>query len=163
MLWWIAVAMMVGYFAFGSLAGRLAKVGIPPAVPAAGGMGVFLLIQLLLVLTPEFGVALWPGFGFFGTASILPYAVLAQAFPRHLTGRSNTSLNLLVFVGAFAAQWLIGAVVGLWPMTGEGGSPPVAYQAGFLLLIGAQILAAGWYFLSGRGAPEGSGAADRVS
>ena len=90
MLWWIAVAMIAGYFGFGSLAGRLAKKGIRPAVVATSGMGVFLLIQLLLVLFPAWPTLLWLSFGLFGTACILPYAVLAQVFPKHLTGRCNT-------------------------------------------------------------------------
>ena len=146
MLWWIAVAMIAGYFAFGSLAGRLARKGVAPATVAASGMGIFILVQLLIVLTPEQVVVLWPCFGFFGTACILPYAVLAQAFPKHLTGRCNTSLNLLVFVGAFVAQWLIGAVIGLWPVAADGSYHPAGYRAAFLLLIGCQVLAAGWYW-----------------
>lgn len=148
MLFSIAVAMIVGYFAFGSLAGRLAKFGVRPATVAAGGMGTFILIQLLLVFFPGYAVVLWIGFGFFGTACILPYAVLAQAFPRKLTGRCNTSLNLLVFVGAFSAQWLIGAVIGLWPTDAGGGYQPEGYRAAFLILIGCQLLAAGWYWFS---------------
>ncbi len=150
MLWWIAVAMIAGYFAFGSLAERLAKHGIRPALVASVGMGIFILIQLLLVLVPNYAAVLWPCFGLFGTACILPYAVLAQVFPKHLTGRSNTSLNLLVFVSAFAGQWLIGAVIGLWPTDTTGGYQPEGYRAAFLILIACQLLAAGWYYLAGR-------------
>lgn len=150
MLFWIAVAMIIGYFAFGSLAGRLARYGVAPVVVAASGMGAFILVQLLLVLMPEYAAVLWLGFGFFGTACILPYAVLAQSFPKHLTGRCNTSLNLLVFVCAFAAQWLIGAVIGWWPTDSVGGYHPQGYSAAFLLLIGAQILAAGYFFVASR-------------
>lgn len=149
MLFWIAVAMILGYFAFGSLAGRLAEKGVPPSVVANVGMGCFILIQLLLTIAPEHADGLWIGFGFFGTACILPYAVLAQVFPKHLTGRCNTSLNLLVFVCAFAAQWLIGAVIGLWPTTLSGGYQPEGYRAAFLLLIVMQLLAAVWYWLAG--------------
>ncbi len=148
-LFWIAVAMIIGYFAFGSLAGRLAKYGVRPSTVAAGGMGIFILVQLLLVLFPEYAVTLWIGFGFFGTACILPYAVLAQVFPKHLTGRSNTTLNLLVFVCAFSAQWLIGAVIGLWPTDATGGYQPEGYRAAFLILIGCQLLAAGWFWFAG--------------
>lgn len=150
MLFWIAVAMVFGYFAFGSLAGRLARHGVSTAVVAASGMGLFILIQLLLVLTPEYAATLWVCFGFFGTACILPYAVLAQSFPKRLTGRCNTSLNLLVFVSAFVAQWLIGAVIGLWPTTAGGGYQAEGYRAAFLLLIGCQLLAVLWFWLAGK-------------
>ena len=148
MLFWVAVAMIVGYFTFGSLAERLARRGVAPAVVAASGMGCFIVVQLLLVVAPGWAAVWWPCFGFFGTACILPYAVLAQSFPSHLTGRCNTSLNLLVFVAAFAGQWLIGAVIGLWPETASGGYQPQGYSAAFLVLIGCQLVAVAWYFTS---------------
>lgn len=150
MLFWIAVAMIVGYFAFGSLAGRLARYGIHPATVAAGGMGCFIVIQLMLVFFPEYFQILWVAFGFFGTACILPYAVLAQQFPQHLTGRCNTCLNLLVFVCAFTAQWMIGAVIGFWPITATGGYQSAGYRTAFLLLAACQLLAAGWFFVAKR-------------
>ena len=149
-LWWIAIAMIAGYFSLGRLAERLAKRGIRPATVASAGMLLFIAVQLLLVLLPQYGRLLWLGFGFLGTASILPYAVLSQVFPAQLTGRCNTSLNLLVFVGAFSAQWLIGAIIGLWPTNAAGGYSPVGYQAAFLVLIICQTVAAGWYWLAGR-------------
>ncbi len=150
LLWWIAVAMIVGYFATGSLAERLARRGIRPATVASSGMSLFILVQLMLVFLPQYAKILWIGFGFFGTSCILAYAVLSQVFPRNLSGRCNTSLNLLVFVGAFSAQWLIGAIIGLWPVTASGGYAPAGYQAAFLVLIACQVLAAGWYWISGR-------------
>lgn len=155
-LWWIAIAMIVGYFTLGRLAERLAKRGIQPAVVAAVGMLLFLFVQLLLVVLPQYGSALWVGFGFFGTACILPYAVLSQIFPPQLAGRCNTSLNLLVFVGAFAAQWLTGAIIGLWPTNVSGGYSTAGYQAAFLVLIACQITAAGWYWLAGKRLKKGS-------
>lgn len=150
MLWWIAVAMICGYFGFGSLAERLGRRGIAPSVIATGGMGLFILVQLLLVVTPEYPRTLWIAFGFMGTACILPYAVLSQDFPRRLTGRCNTSLNLLVFVGAFSAQWLIGAIIGLWPVTAGEYYDLAGYRAAFLVLIGCQLLAALWFLLASR-------------
>ncbi|MBN1957446.1 MAG: MFS transporter [Desulfuromonadales bacterium] len=149
-LWWIAVAMIIGYLTLGRLAERLAKRGIPPAVVACCGMLLFILVQLMIIVFPQYGRALWIAFGFFGTAAILPYAVLSQIFPPGLTGRCNTSLNLLVFIGAFSAQWLIGAIIGLWPSDASGGYSPQGYRAAFLVLIMGQLVAALWYWLAGR-------------
>lgn len=150
MLWWIAVAMICGYFGFGSLAERLGRRGVSPAVVAAGGMALFMVVQLLLVLTPQYARGLWFVFGFTGTACILPYAVLSRDFPRTLTGRCNTSLNLMVFVGAFSAQWLIGAVIGLWPESAGEHYAPAGYRAAFLILIGCQLAAAVWCLIATR-------------
>lgn len=149
-LWWIAIAMIAGYFLFGSAAERLARRGIKPSVVACIGMMTFMIVQLLLVLIPDYAVLLWVLFGFFGAAGILPYAILSQAFPSYLAGRCNTSLNLLVFVSAFAAQWLIGAVIGYWPLNAIGGYDPAGYQAAFLLLIVCQGAGALWYWVSNR-------------
>jgi predicted MFS family arabinose efflux permease len=149
-LWWVAIAMIAGYFFFGRLTGQLAKRGVSPATVATWGMLIFMFIQLALVLFPAHIFLLWSGFGFFGTVGILPYAVLSQIFPIHLTGRCNTSLNLLVFVAAFSGQWMIGAVIGLWPQNADGGYSPEGYQAAFLMLIVCQLCAALWYALSAR-------------
>jgi predicted MFS family arabinose efflux permease len=145
----ISIAMIVGYFTFGAIAGRLARRGIRPIAVAAAGMSSFLLIQLLIVLqVSNVVLPLWLLFGFCGTACILPYAELSQHFPKHLSGRVNTGLNLLVFVSAFAAQWAIGLIINLWPQTATGGYNVAGYSGGFGLIMGLQICAAIWYFLT---------------
>ncbi len=146
MLFWVAIAMMCGYFALGSLAERLARRGIRTSSIATVGMLLFMGIQLLLVIAPGYATILWLGFGFFGTANILAYALLSQIFPSSLTGRANTALNLLVFVAAFGGQWLIGAIVGTWPVTKAGHYAEGGYQAAFLVLILCQVVTAGWYY-----------------
>jgi len=148
-LMWVAIAMTCGYLTFGLLAERLSRRGVPPMQVAACGMGLFLVVQVLLTLPwLSAAVPLWLSFGFCGTACILPYAVLSQGFPRHLAGRVNTGLNVFVFVAAFAAQWTIGLIIGLWPETAAGGYHPNGYRAGFGTLVVLQVLAAGWYLYS---------------
>jgi predicted MFS family arabinose efflux permease len=145
----VSIAMIAGYLIMGALAGRLAKHGTRPITVAAAGMCIFLVIQLLLVFRlAEFTLSLWLLFGFFGTACILPYAELSQCFPKNLTGRVNTGLNLLVFVSAFAGQWIIGLIINLWPQTSIGGYEAAGYSAGFGLIAFVQLLSAGWYFFS---------------
>jgi predicted MFS family arabinose efflux permease len=146
----IALAMIAGYFAFGLLAERLTRRGIRPMTVAACGMAAFMAVQLLLTLQlTALTALLWLLFGFCGTASILPYAVLSQSFPQQLAGRANTGLNVLVFVAAFAAQWAIGALIGLWPQDHAGGYHSGGYRAGFGMVLGLQVVAALWYFASG--------------
>ena len=87
-------------------------------------------------------------FGIFGTTGIIPYAVLSQSFPIHLSGRVNTSLNLLVFICAFAAQWGIGTIISLWPGTAAGGYAPPGYQAGFAMMLCLQVVALLWFFIA---------------
>lgn len=151
----VSLAMIAGYFTFGALAERLARRGIQTMTVAATGMSIFLFAQCLLVF--QFTALTWPLwllFGFFGTAAILPYAVLSQSFPNHLSGRANTGLNLLVFVAAFAAQWVIGVIINLWPQTVAGGYAAAGYKSGFGLIVTAQLTTAIWYFFSSRRNPN---------
>ena len=147
----ISMAMIAGFMVFGALAERLSRRGIRPMTVAVFGMGGFALVQIPLVLqwtsSPRL---LWMLFGILGTSSILPYAVLSQSFPRHLSGRANTALNLLVFAAAFGAQWGIGAIISLWPESAAGGFNRAGYQAGFGILTALQLLAALWYWAAGK-------------
>ncbi len=147
----LSVAMIAGYFGYGALTERLARRGIRPLTVAVGGLATFMGVQVLLIwgrfLPP---VLIWLLFGFAGTACILPYAVLSQTFPRHLAGRANTALNLPVFLGAFCAQWALGAIIGLWPETAAGGYDPAGYRAGFKAILLLQVVAAGWFGMAGR-------------
>jgi len=145
----ISIAMIIGYFAFGAIAERLVRRGIRPISVAACGMAVFLVVQTLLIMRLKtLTLPLWLLFGFFGTSCILPYAQLSLSFPKNLAGRVNTGLNLLVFIAAFCAQWVIGLIINLWPQTAAGGYNPSGYSAGFGLIAALQLLAAIWFLLS---------------
>ena len=130
--------MVAGSLSFGALTDWLARRHrVRPIAVCGGGVAVFLLCQVLM---------LWPGalpfwlmavaFSFFGTAGSMNYAILAQGMPSHLTGRVSTSLNLLIFVAAFALQWGLGAIINRWTAT-QGIYPEAAYQAalGVCLLV----------------------------
>ena len=143
----ISLAMIAGFLIFGALPKPLARHGIRPMSVASCGMLLFIIVQgLLLLQITAFTIPLFLLFGFFGTSCILPYAVFSQTFSRRLAGRANTGLNVLVFVMAFAAQWAIGAIIGLWPLTEAGGYNPAGYRVGFGLVLTIQLIAAGWYF-----------------
>ena len=147
----VAAAMIGGYVLLGGAAERLSKSGIRPAAVAVAGMSTFMLMQLLVILgLSRWALPMWMLFGFFGTAGIISYAVLSQSFPVHLAGRANTALNLLVFVVAFIAQWGIGAVIELWPVTAEGGYDPAGYRTAFGIMLSLQILGLIWFFSGGR-------------
>ena len=81
----------------------------------------YMIVQALII----FGVfdaprVLWVLFSFTGTIGSLAYAAVSQRFAPRLAGRVNTVLNLFVFLGAFIAQWGIGAIVNLWPQPEAG-------------------------------------------
>jgi len=150
-LFWIAAAMIAGFLSWGLIAERLQRFfGVRPMTIAAIGMSGFMVVQVLIVVEfplshPALTLMVWMAFGFFGTAGIVPYAALSQAFPAHLAGRVNTALNLLVFVMAFVAQWAIGVVIDLWPQTASNGYAAEGYQVAFAVMLALQVLALAWY------------------
>jgi predicted MFS family arabinose efflux permease len=144
----IALAMIGGFLAIGAIAERLGRYGIRTITVALVGILAFQLVQLVLVLQwTTFTTPLWMLFGFFGTGNVLCYTALSQIFPAQVAGRVNSGLNLLVFITAFAVQWGIGAVIGLWPTTADGGYAPAGYQAAFGAMLAVQALALAWYGL----------------
>jgi predicted MFS family arabinose efflux permease len=148
-LFWIAVSMIAGFISLGALAERLSRRGIGSITTAVVGMTICMIIQLLFISGIRFWtVPLWMLFGFFGTTGIISYAGLSQSFPRHLTGRLTTGINLLVFVFAFAGQWATGAIINLWPVTASGGYSPKGYQAGFGLMIFIQVVSLIWFIIA---------------
>lgn len=157
----IAASMVAGFLLSGWVTERCSRIGIATQTVAAYGMGVFMLTQLLVLLYGKALPALaWGLFGFFGTCGILPYAALSQRFPRQLAGRVNTALNLLVFLAAFGAQWGIGAVISLWPLSAGGHYAEAGYQAGFGMMLVLQLLGLGWFLMAGRRGWGASAATD---
>jgi predicted MFS family arabinose efflux permease len=146
----MACATTIGFLFWGNFAERIAKHGVAPLTVFLVGMGMFLLFQLLATLGwKQSPLLLWMGFGFFGTAGSLAYAILPQAFPLALAGRVNTALNSLVFGWAFVVQWAVGAVLSLWPVTVNGYATQ-GYRWAFGVFLLAQTLAWGWMVIRTR-------------
>ncbi len=151
LLFWVATAMAVGFMGLGSLGSWLSRRGVSLFTTAVTGIMISMLIQILLITTPvQWMRPIWVLFGFWGTSGILNYAALSQYFPHNLSGRVTTAVNMLVFVVAFFNQWLIGAIIELWPISADGGYALKGYQAGFSAVLIPQIVALGWYLIATR-------------
>ena len=145
-LMWMMAAMMAGFFLLGLLSERLYHARkISPVTVGVSAMAVFIVLQLLMALgwTAQ-PMLLMTAFSFFATAGILPYAGLSQIFPKDLSGRVSTSLNLTVFLGAFAVQWGLGEIISLWPPQGKGYAPE-SYGAAFGSLAVLQLFGLLWF------------------
>ena len=147
-LMWMMAAMMAGFFLLGLLSERLYHARkISPVTVGVSAMAVFIVLQLLMALgwTAQ-PMLLMTAFSFFATAGILPYAGLSQIFPKDLSGRVSTSLNLTVFLGAFAVQWGLGEIINLWPTEGKGYAPE-SYGAAFGSLAMLQLFGLLWFIV----------------
>ncbi len=150
-LFWTAFAMMSGYILLGLMAEKLSQKGFSIIFTAVCGMTLFILVQGLIAINKGLPASvLWILFGFFGTSGVLSYSALSSQFPKALSGRVTTSLNLLIFIAAFILQWAIGAIIHLWDTGPAGNYHPSGYRAGFLMVSFLQTGGLFWYYFSGR-------------
>jgi len=144
-----AISMVTGFIVLGFVAEKLAQRGIAVSFTAVAGMCAFIAVQFCITFQVPVNVSfLWILFGFFGTSGILSYSALSSSFPKILSGRVTTSINLLVFIAAFILQWSVGGIISLWETGNSGGYHPSGYQAGFALVFSLQAAALLWYLFS---------------
>ncbi|NOR24304.1 MAG: MFS transporter [Desulforhopalus sp.] len=150
LLFWVAVAMIAGFITMGTIAERFSKRGVSVATTAVTGMTLFMIVQLLLIVSSvDWCVPVWLAFGFLGTSSIIAYSALSQSFPVHLSGRVTTAVNLLVFVTAFAGQWAIGGIIAFFTKV-ETVLSPEGFKVSFMLMLVLEIWGLLHYILAGR-------------
>lgn len=145
-LTWISSAMLGGFLFMGFFATRLVHRGVRLERVYLAAMTVALASFALINWQPQIGGnLLWPILGACFSLSNISYSLVAQAFPPTLSGRANTALNLLVFVGAFGLQWGIGGRVD--SLRAAGWPADAAYRTAFFALSGGQLLALVWLLL----------------
>jgi len=148
------IGMFVGVLSIGLVAERLQKLGIPTIVPAVAGIVLSLVVQALFAAAwTDYAAILCLAFGYFGSTATLAYAVLNQKFPQKLTGRVNTAQNMMTFIAAFAMQWLVGIIIGLYPSPGDGLYSSDGHQTALIVLIVIE-LAGLIFFLWPRHTPD---------
>ena len=143
--------MVAGFISLGAITSRLVKRGVSMTICAVTGMALFMISQLMLLVVPlEWNTTAWLCFGFFGTTGILAYPALTREYATELSGRVTTGLNLLVFVMAFVCQWLIGAIIELWPLTADGAYDGQGFYLSFTLLLVIQAIAMVWFVINAK-------------
>ena len=142
----VALGMAVGYAGMGVIADRLARWRVSTqAVALAATLGLLVTQGAIIVLPPAAAGPLWILFTFLGASNVLWYSALYRSFPVEMAGRAATALNVFVFLGIFACQWGVGAIVNLWPRGPSGAYPAEAYQAAFTVLLALELAGVGWY------------------
>jgi len=145
----MGISLIIAWPLTGWLADRLGRHGIKTEVTGAIGMGIFAVVQIILLFEPvRYALPVWVAFNFFAAFSVLSYAGFTQKVPPELAGRANTALNVLVFGSAFICQWGVGVIIDLWPTAADGGFHPDGYKTAFAVLVVLQILALLWFWRS---------------
>ncbi len=146
-LLWMAVAFMVGILSVGVIADRLGKRGVSPMKVMLGFNLVYFLAQALIVFRIEALIfPAWLAVAAFGQVAILAFPWFAAHIGKDLAGRANATINFAMFVAAFAAQYLVGIIIGLFPATAAGYDAS-AYSWAIGLFLLAQIAGFIWYVI----------------
>jgi len=144
-LLFMAVAFMVGILSVGVIADRLARRGIGPMQVMLGFNLLYFMAQAVIVLRVE-GLMFpaWLFVAAFGQVAVLAFPWFAAHIGKEVAGRANATINFTMFVAAFASQYLVGLIIGLFPASGTGYSPQ-GYSWAIGIFLAAQLLAYGWY------------------
>jgi nitrate/nitrite transporter NarK len=143
----MAIALSVGGLLLGSSADRMRRRGIGPERLFSLLAMLFIAAELALVLRlPLPSALLWSAVAVVGAGTVLSYTIVAEYFPKELTGRANGALNVFHFGWAFVLQYAIGLVLQQWPSQ-NGHYPTIAYQVAFSFNLGLQIAALAWFEL----------------
>jgi MFS family permease len=144
-LTFMAVALAASALLLGAAAGRLRRAGIPTELFLAATLALSMAAQLALLLgLPVPSYVLFAVVGAAGAATVLSFAVLAQYFPKEVSGRANAALGVLNMGTAFGLQCLSGFIVARWPAE-DGHYPAEAHQAALGLGLVLQAAAFAWF------------------
>ncbi|WFU85643.1 MFS transporter [Bradyrhizobium sp. CIAT3101] len=143
----MALGISAGAMLLGTLADRLRRHGIRSEVLFAAVTVLFVGGELALILRlPLPSLLPWLIISIVGSATVVSYALLAEYFPRELTGRANAGLNVLHFGWCFIVQYGTGLILDQWAVQ-DGRYPTIAYQVAFACAVGVQVLALGWFMI----------------
>ena len=147
-LLWMAVVFMVGILSIGVIADRLGRRGIGPMQVMLGFNLIYFAAQAIIVFRVD-GLMFpaWLVVAATGQVAVLAFPWFAAHIGHELAGRANATINFTMFVAAFAAQYLAGFVIGLFPATDTGYDPRgYSWAIGLFLLL--QVLAYVWYLFA---------------
>jgi MFS family permease len=141
----MSIVTLCGYLGLGMFAGALRRRGIEPRHLFAAGFAINALAFALIVLRLPGSAVWWSLYGLGAAANILAFSVLNEGFPRELAARSNTALNLMMFVGGFATQWGIGGIVdAARALLNVDEATGLRYA--FIVVLAVDLAAMAWFF-----------------
>ena len=142
------LAMLLSHLGIATFAVRLARVGVTPSRLLLGGFGLALASQAAMLAGLGPALPLWFAYGVGVSGGSLSYSLLSAHFAPALSGRVTTTLNLLLFIGAFTLQWGLGVLID--GLGAAGFATPAAYRATFALLLILQAASYAWFLIEGK-------------
>ena len=141
----MSVVILAGYLFLGLFATALDRRGVHARHLFAIGFTVNAAALTLITAGLPGSAVWWSLYGLGAAANVLAFAVVNEGFPRELAGRTNTAVNLMMFLGSFATQWGVGVVVDTArSVSGADAAAGLRYAFALLLLLDLATLA--WLF-----------------
>ncbi|HEY1246584.1 MAG TPA: MFS transporter [Hyphomicrobiaceae bacterium] len=141
----MAAVLAASALLLGAAAERLRRAGIPTELFLAATLTLSMAAQLALLLgVPVSSYVLFSVIAAAAATTVLSFAVLAQYFPKEVSGRANAALGVLNMGTAFGLQCLSGFIVALWPAD-AGRYPAEAHQTALGLNLMLQAAAFVWF------------------
>ena len=113
-LFWINITMLISFFLWGYFLPKITSLGFSVLRILKLGLPASFLVMLIIIILGSkagtFYISLFILSSIFLTV-IQP--AVGLSFQSHLAGKALTSFNLLIFLGTFIMQWLIGLVIDL--------------------------------------------------
>jgi len=133
-LFWINITMLVSFFLWGYFLPKIIKHGFSALRILKLGLPISFIVMLFIIsLGTKAGA-------FYITLFILSSIFLSVtqpavglSFPSYLAGKALTSFNLLIFLGTFIMQWIIGLVIDF--VKNSGYSEILGFKAAFSVFL----------------------------
>jgi predicted MFS family arabinose efflux permease len=130
---------------FGVFADRMRSRGIQPQTILRAVALVFIAVEAVLIRDVRaLSYPLWAAMAGMGGATVFSSSIIADYFPKELTGRANAALTMFHIGGAFILQEMFGWVINHWPSVG-GHYPALAYKTALALILIPQLAALLWF------------------
>jgi MFS family permease len=141
----MAISVASSAMVLGMLADRMRRRGVSIGVLLAATFGLSMTAQAGLLLDwPLPSHLLWSPIAAAGAATVLSFAMLAEFFPKEMSGRANAALNLLHIGTAFVLQSAAGFIIACWAES-HGGYPAEAHRAAMACTLALEIAALLWF------------------
>lgn len=147
-----AASLIPGFLVVGAIGDWASRRGIPITTVCGIVTVPYLLLQIPL-LTDVGGGGGAPmylalvGIALLANANVLGHPLISRHFTERLSGRASTALNLMVFVGAFGTQFLVGALLDSWRPVAAGTYPIEAYRVTFGAMLALQLVTWLWFLV----------------
>jgi hypothetical protein len=131
----LCLAGLLGQLAIAAFATRLMRRGVSQLAIMMAGLALTIGAQAAILVFAGQSYLAWFAFGAAASTGAQIYSLLASRYALGLSGRVMTSINLIVFVGAFLVQWGYGVLVDLGTATLGAAD---AYRLALVVLVGLQ-------------------------